>query len=92
MKLPKTKCAICNQDIVDGKDQALLCKGTCKSWFHRYCAGVSITHFEKLSASTKPFHCVSCFQEKYVEELEQLRTYVGTLKDEISQLHTALSE
>ena len=41
-KLPKTKCAICNQDIVDGKDQALLCEGTCKGWFHRYCAGVSI--------------------------------------------------
>ena len=52
MKLPKTKCAICNQDIVDGKDQALLCEGTCKSWLHRYCAGVSITHFKKLSASS----------------------------------------
>ena len=46
-----TKCAVCDQKIVDGKDQALCCEGLCKGWFHRYCAGVSLAHFDYLSTS-----------------------------------------
>ena len=52
------KCAVCKQNIVEGKDQALFCKGNCQQWFHRYCAGVSAVHFETLSSSPQPFHCV----------------------------------
>ena len=36
------KCAVCEQTIVEGKEQALYCEGTCKQWFHRYCAGVGV--------------------------------------------------
>ena len=35
------KCAVCEQYVVDGKDQALFCEGQCQCWSHRYCAGVS---------------------------------------------------
>ena len=52
------KCALCNQGIVDGKDQALFCEGSCQGWFHRDCAGVSLIHFETLSSSSQPFHFV----------------------------------
>ena len=30
-----TPCAVCEQNIMDGKDQALYCEGVCKQWFHR---------------------------------------------------------
>lgn len=48
------KCAVCDQKVVEGKDQALLCEGLCNGWFHRYCAGVSLANFESLSSSSTP--------------------------------------
>lgn len=40
---PRTvKCAVCDQGIVDSKDQALFCEGSCQGWFHRYCAADSL--------------------------------------------------
>lgn len=87
---PKTKCAVCDQCIVDGKDQALLCEGRCKGWFHRYCAGVSLPHFERLASSDTPFKCVQCFQESYAEELSGLKHTVAQLRDEITHLRSAL--
>ena len=55
------KCAVCDQNIVDGKDQALFCDGNCQRWFHRYCAKVTVNHFETLSSTSQPFHCIGCF-------------------------------
>ena len=50
----QVKCAVCEQNIVDSKDQALFCEGLCKGWYHRYCAGVSLVHFQRLSLSSLP--------------------------------------
>ena len=36
------------------------------------CAGVSFTHFESLSTSATPFHCVACF---YNDELADLKYF-----------------
>ena len=96
----QVKCAVCEQNIVDGKDQALFCEGLCKGWYHRYCAGGSLVHFQWLSLSSKPFFCSDCFQAKTIEELrntvgtlkDELRNTVGTLKDEIATLRVALEE
>ena len=46
------KCAVCDQNIVDGKDQALFCEENCQRWFHRYCAGVTVNHLETLSSTS----------------------------------------
>ena len=70
-------CAVCAQNVVDGKDQALYCEGLCSSWIHRYCAGVSGTHFEALSASSDPFPCAGCFQKSCKEELVDLRNILS---------------
>ena len=49
-------CGVCDQTIVDGKEQALFCDGVCKQWFHRYCAGVPLSWFKTLSTSSSyPF-------------------------------------
>ena len=36
-------CGICEQLIIDGKEQALFCKGVCKQWIHCYCTGVPLS-------------------------------------------------
>ena len=32
-------CDVCCSPTVSGKEDALLCEGSCQKWFHRYCAG-----------------------------------------------------
>ena len=81
------KCTVCDQKVVDGKDQALFCEGSCKGWFHRYCAGVSLTHFESLSTLATPFNCVA----SYNDELADLKNTVTVLQEEITQLRGALA-
>ena len=78
------KCAVCVQTIIDGKDQAILCEGTCNGWFHRYCAGVPLAHFEFLSSSSI---CTACFQSSHSEELACLKNDV---KFEVLELRAAL--
>ena len=85
-------CAVCEQKIVEGKDQALFCEGLCQRWFHRYCAGVSVHHFNALSASSDPFHCFGCFQETCATEVKILRETISSLKAEVSTLRDSLGE
>ena len=77
------KCTVCDQKVVDSE-------GPCKGWFHRYCAGVSLSHFESVSMSSTPFHCVACFQKNYNTELADLRNTVSVLREEVNQLRTTL--
>ena len=86
------KCAVCDQNIVDGKDQALFCEGNCQRWFHRYCAGVAVNHFETLSSTSQPFHCAGCFQQLCNAEMMMLRESVCSLKEEVTELRNALDE
>ena len=86
------KCAVCEQTIVDGKDQALFCDGVCKGWYHRYCAGVSLPHFQRLSTSSLPFFCMECFQARCNKEVYELKSSVSTLKDEVALLRVAVEE
>ena len=88
--MTNTKCAVCEQCIVDGRDQALLCEGYCDCWHHRYCAGVSLPQYERLSSSEEPFYCAVCVQERYTEELSELRKTVTLLRDEITHLRADL--
>ena len=89
-------CGICEQPIVDSKDQALFCEGKCKQWIHRFCAGVPLSWFATLSASpSTPFHCYSCCYDKYTEsvkcltaEITMLKQEVCVLKDTVGNLNT----
>ena len=56
-------CCVCNCVIVedtnesDGED-AIFCEGSCNSWLHHKCAGLSNPVFQNLSGdSNKPFLC-----------------------------------
>ena len=77
---------MCEQNIVDGKDQALFCEGVCQRWLHRYCAGVSVPHFESVSASSEPFYCIGCFQATHSAELTSLKETISSMQTEIAEL------
>ena len=79
-------CGICEQPIIDGKDQALFCEGTCKQWIHRFCAGVPLSWFVILGSSSTPFRCYSCCHAKYADDVDSLTTQIKTLKSELGEL------
>ena len=54
---------LCCEAVKDEEDQGLYYEGTCTQWFHRYCAGVTVPQFERLSNSSSPFLFYACFQE-----------------------------
>ena len=81
-------CDVCSSPIVSGKEDALLCKGSCQKWFHRYCAGVSESCFHSLSASSTPFVCWVCSQELHHTVVSQLQAEISVLRVELRKLRS----
>ena len=90
--VPPTKCDLCASAIVDGKDEALQCEGTCQKWFHRYCVGVSLSHFTRLANCAQPFVCASCSQEVQQAVVCQLQAEIAALKAEVRELRAVVEE
>ena len=86
-----SKCAVCDAKIVDGKDEAVFCEGLCQQWIHRYCAGVSKVHFERLAASAETkYECAACFCESQTKRARLLEDAVALLQVEFTELHNAI--
>ena len=83
----KVVCDLCRAAVVDGKEDALQCEGSCGSWYHRYCAGVSLTSFRELSNSSTPF---VCSQKAHETTVVQLQSEVDLLRAEVAELRAAL--
>ena len=86
-------CSLCCRAIVDGKDDALLCEGvqSCNRWMHRYCAGVSVEHYESLDQSPLPFNCSLCVQRKQAAITDELKSTIAALTAEVAELRSAVS-
>ena len=82
----EVKCAICEQKVIEGEEQALFCEGVCNQWVHRYCAGVSTSLFKQLSLSTTSFYCYACSQTQHASEIAMLSESITLLKKEIADL------
>ena len=68
------KCDVCDDTVVDGKDEALFCKGRCQLWMHHYCAGVSRSQFKSLGTSAEmSYECATCFHESMAERVQTLK-------------------
>ena len=79
-------CAVCLEEIIDGKHEAIFCEGHCKMWYHRGCASVSQKLFQELTASEEPFLCLMCSRASFKEELDQLKSEIAFLKSELKAI------
>ena len=91
-KTSTCNCDLCCKPIIEGKDEALGCEGECGKWFHRDCAGISMTHFKWLSTTTTPFVCFPCNQLAQEAKVSQLLSEIERLKSQLLQLEEKLEE
>ena len=91
------ECPICEEVIRDeskmhaGED-AIFCEGSCRTWLHRKCAGLSKSAFERLQGSEDPFRCPHCYVAKMQQELADTKRQIVLLREEIAQAHEDLKQ
>ena len=69
-------CPICDDEINDEKHDSVHCDGSCQTWLHRGCAGLSTKKFAAMCVATvpdQPFYCVSCQLTNQSRDLEALK-------------------
>lgn len=58
---------------------------------HRYCAGVSVEHYELLDQSPLPFNCSLCVQRKQAAIFDELKFTIAALTAEVAELRSTVS-
>ena len=86
----KATCDLCCDTLDKGQD-ILTCEGECGCTVHRYCAGVTKGHFEKLSKSSTPYVCEWCSLKTTQSIIQQLQSEIASLKLELSEAKAALA-
>ena len=82
-------CCVCDCIIVEDTDEkdgedAIFCEGSCNSWLHRKCAGLSSSTFQHLSDSNKPFLCVYCLLSNQAVQIAELKSTLAQLTSKLS--------
>ena len=90
-KTPPKVCDLC-YDQLEESHEVLVCEGGCNSSVHRYCAGVTRYHYEKLTAGAEPFVCMFCSLKTHRALVSQLQLEVENLKTELASTKTSLQE
>ena len=90
----KTQPKVCDlcYDQLEESHEVLVCEGGCNSSVHRYCAGVTHYHYEKLTTGAEPFVCMFCSLKTHRALVSQLQLEVENLKAELASTKTALQE
>ena len=83
-KKAASSCDLCCRPIVDSKEDCIQCEGQCRLSFHRYCAGVSVTHYKQFISTGRPFVCMVCNQQLQNERVSQLAAELESLKAELT--------
>ena len=84
-------CPICQEVILEATSdseghEAIFCDGgSCRVWYHRWCAGVTKKRYESLAGSEAPFLCPSC-------TMEQQSSAIAALQEAVKSLTTQLAE
>lgn len=86
-KEPKPECDLCCEDITQ---DALECE-VCLLHMHRYCAGLSRSHYQELLSKSTPFICTVCTQRSQKALIQQLQDEVSALRCELDKLRAASS-
>ena len=64
-------------------------KASVKSLVHRYCVGVTVSHYREIETCSMPFVCVVCTQQTIKAIITQLQSEVALLKKELDELKMA---
>ena len=94
-----TVCLVCDTAIVEqnantnpattGED-AVFCEGSCQGWIHRTCAGLTKKAYDILSESDEPYFCAYCMSCKQNTEINNLKSLVKSLTDELPNLKSTI--
>ena len=82
-------CPVCEDPILDAKGRrkgqdAIFCNGTCQTWLHRGCAGLSCRAFAACADSKVEVVCSTC-------QITVLDTTVAGMKKELIEVKEMLS-
>ena len=91
---------ICLDPIWDATDKregqdSIFCEGTCKSWLHRRCAGLSKKLFDEISDPCQtniPFHCPHYRLATQEKAVANLQSTVESLVAETSALRKMIED
>jgi len=78
-------CDLCTAAFKTG-EEVLHCEGSCKKPLHRYCAGISKHHYQKIIDEPVPFVCLPCTQLLHEAELRTHQSEIELLKTECREL------
>uniref|UniRef100_A0A1X7U2J9 PHD-type domain-containing protein n=1 Tax=Amphimedon queenslandica TaxID=400682 RepID=A0A1X7U2J9_AMPQE len=83
----KTKfiCPICDYGIDDAVHDFIFCEGSCQTWIHRGCGGLSKSAHERAKGLPTWF-CPQCRLDAQTNEILVLRKEVADLTEQFSSL------
>ena len=87
-------CPICLENIVEatktrqGQD-SIFCEGSCSTWLHRKCAGLSRTAFIKIDKNL-PYVCTHCKLQTQENEIKSLKNTVDMFIKTVDELKVKL--
>ena len=83
-------CDLCAGPFKEGEEN-LQCEWGCQKHMHRYCAGLTRSHYQQLSADSTPFVCLVCTQRLHKATVYSLKSEVAGFKSEITELKALLT-
>uniref|UniRef100_A0A1X7TKZ1 PHD-type domain-containing protein n=1 Tax=Amphimedon queenslandica TaxID=400682 RepID=A0A1X7TKZ1_AMPQE len=84
-------CPICEEQVVDSRHNSIFCDGSCSTWLHHGCAGLTKRALSNLEGSVEPFVCPSCRLVEQSSALTSLKLELASLKAKVAELTQRLS-
>ena len=87
-------CPICTENIIEstrgrqGHD-AVYCEGSCNTWLHRKCVGLTKTAYDNLDNDT-PYICPHCQIQVQQNEIQSLKNTLTQLTKTMEELKAKL--
>ena len=79
------ECGLCYEQI-EKEEDCLKCEGACESVIHRYCAGVTKWHLDKINSGQVAFVCQYCELSLAKTVYQQLQFELQVLKVELANI------
>ena len=73
------KCDLCT-GVIKNSEDTLQCSGTCQGYVHRYCAGVTVKHYQELIDNSTPFCCLLYTQQSHSAKINDLQNEISSLR------------